>query len=161
MVEGVAEAVKTRRKALGMTAADLADETAVGKPLSRAVISDLETGRKRTLDVAELATLAEALRCSPLSLLFPNALGDYEELPGKTVPARKVLRMWIDHDKHIGIAVDLARVERQISLRRKYLDRVERYQPDDDHDRLRREIKLLEDDRVRLVDAYKKAVEDA
>src|SRR4051812_25191284 len=105
MVAGVAATVKARRTLLGLTAAELAELTLVGKPLSRAVISDLETGRKKTLDVVELVTLAEALRCSPLSLLFPNALDDYEQLPGKTEPAREVLRVWIDYDERIQIAL--------------------------------------------------------
>ncbi len=144
---------------MGLTAAELAELTSVGKPLSRAVISDLETGRKKTLDVVELVTLAEALRCSPLSLLFPNALDDCEELPGKTVPVREVLRLWVDYDEGIRIALDLARVERQLSLLRTLLERTLRYQPDYDPSRVRGQIELLEADRLRLSEAYTKAGE--
>ncbi|WP_016890806.1 helix-turn-helix domain-containing protein [Mycobacteroides abscessus] len=68
----VAKAVKSRRIALGLTASELADRTAVGKPLTRAVISDLETGRKKSLEVSELLTLAAALELPPILLLFPD-----------------------------------------------------------------------------------------
>lgn len=68
----VAGAVKARRVALGLTAAEVAEKTAVGKPLTRAVISDLETGRKKTLEVSELLTLAAALDIPPILLLFPD-----------------------------------------------------------------------------------------
>lgn len=68
----VAGAVKARRAALGLTAAELSDRTVVGKPLTRAVISDLETGRKKSLEIVELLTLAAALDIPPVLLLFPG-----------------------------------------------------------------------------------------
>lgn len=78
----VAGAVRARRAALGLTAAELADKTAVGKPLTRAVISDLETGRKKSLEVSELLTLAAALDIPPILLLLPDYPdGDVEVLP--------------------------------------------------------------------------------
>lgn len=75
----------------GRTAAAVASRTKIGKPLTRAVISDLETGRKKTLEVSELLTLAVALNVSPLSLLIPDVLDDVEVLPGYTVPGTEVL----------------------------------------------------------------------
>lgn len=86
----VAQAVKARRKALGLNAADLAVRTRVGKPLTRAVISDLETGRKKTLEVSELLTLAVALDIPPLLLLFPDyPAGSVEIVPGVTVSSER------------------------------------------------------------------------
>ena len=80
----VAGAVKSRRTALGLTAADLAARTSVGKPLTRAVISDLETGRKKSLEVTELLTLAAALDIPPMLLLFPDYPdGTVEVIPGE------------------------------------------------------------------------------
>jgi len=79
----VARAVKSRRTALGLTAAELAARTDVGKPLTRAVISDLETGRKKSLEVSELLTLAAALDIPPILLLFPDYPdGTVEVVPG-------------------------------------------------------------------------------
>jgi len=80
----VAGAVRTRRAALGLTAAELSDRTVVGKPLTRAVISDLETGRKKSLEIVELLTLAAALDIPPVLLLFPGYPdGEIEVLPGR------------------------------------------------------------------------------
>ncbi|AUN39986.1 helix-turn-helix domain-containing protein [Tsukamurella tyrosinosolvens] len=76
-VTRIAATVKAIRKSEGLTAAALSDRTAaLGKRISRAVISDLETGRKQTLDVTELLVLAGALNVSPVSLVFP---GPYDE----------------------------------------------------------------------------------
>lgn len=56
-----------------LSAQALSDRTAeLGHPISRAVISDLETGRRRGLDVADLMVLAAALRVAPVQLLFPD-----------------------------------------------------------------------------------------
>lgn len=91
LVEHVAAAVKAIRTSEGRSAANLSTRTGIGKPLSRAVISDLETGRKKTLDVTELLTLAAALNVSPLRLLVPNVLEDVEILPGITMSGSDVL----------------------------------------------------------------------
>ncbi len=85
MVADVAATVKTIRKAIGLSATELAARTAIGKPMTRAVISDLETGRKKTLEVSELVTLAAALGISPMGLLFPDVNKDVEILPGQTI----------------------------------------------------------------------------
>ncbi|MEU9805585.1 helix-turn-helix domain-containing protein [Mycobacterium sp. NPDC050853] len=85
LVARVAKTVKALRDEQGLTAAELSDRTAIGKPISRAVISDLETGRKQTLDISELLTLAAALGVPPASLLFPDD-ASAEVLPGKSMP---------------------------------------------------------------------------
>lgn len=111
-VATIAGAVQARRKALKLTAAELAKRTADCKPMSGDVISDLENGRKKTLDVVELLTLSEALACSPLSLLFPDALSDTELFPGGAVPVTHALG-WIQGEgvsfprpgKWVGVAL--------------------------------------------------------
>jgi len=62
----------------------LADRTAeLGHPISRTAISNLEVGRKRAVDVPELAVLARALGVPPLLLLYPAiSAGEVEVLPG-------------------------------------------------------------------------------
>ena len=62
----------------------LADETKrLGYPISRAAIANYESGRKKSLDIAELLVLAAALRIPPLTLLFPQLPdGLLELLPG-------------------------------------------------------------------------------
>ncbi len=155
MVKGIATAAKERRKALGLTAAEVAERTSAGKPLSRAVISDLETGRKRTLDIAELVTLADALECSPLALLFPDALADTERFPGDIVPVLTVLRSWIHSDRGIRTAIDLAQVDHILDLKRTFLERRKLYGPDENLEHLRADVELLEAERRRLIDVYK------
>jgi transcriptional regulator with XRE-family HTH domain len=61
----------------------LADETAkLGHPVSRSQIANLESGRKRGVDLAELMIIAAALGVSPVVLLFPDLPdGDVEMLP--------------------------------------------------------------------------------
>jgi len=61
----------------------LADETErLGYPISRAAIANYESGRKKSLDIAELLVLAAALQIPPLTLLFPQLPdGPVEVLP--------------------------------------------------------------------------------
>lgn len=72
-VEGVhrriAVAIKNARG--NRSAQWLADQTErLGYPISRAAIANYESGRKKTLDIAELIVLAAALRVPPVTLLF-------------------------------------------------------------------------------------------
>ncbi len=78
----IAAAVKALR---GTRSAQwLADRTAdLGHPISRTAISNLEVGRKRSVDVPELVVLARALGVPPLLLLYPELpAGEVEVLPG-------------------------------------------------------------------------------
>jgi len=78
----IATAVKALR---GKRSAQwLADRTAeLGHPISRTAISNLEVGRKRSVDVPELVVLARALGVPPLRLLYPVlSAGEVEVLPG-------------------------------------------------------------------------------
>jgi len=67
----------------------LADRTKnLGHPISRTAISNLEVGRKLSLDVPELIVLAMALGVPPLLLLYPElSAGEVEVLPGQRTTA--------------------------------------------------------------------------
>jgi transcriptional regulator with XRE-family HTH domain len=74
----------------------LAGETArLGHPISRSQIANYETGRKHSLDVAELMILAAALGISPSLLLFPGFPdGRVELLPGQEATA-EAAQQWL------------------------------------------------------------------
>lgn len=86
LVARIAGALKRQRESSSprITATELSRRTAeLGLPMSRAVISDLETGRKRTLDISELIVLARALDVPPLQLIYPDLPdGRVEAWPG-------------------------------------------------------------------------------
>jgi hypothetical protein len=48
----------------------------LGHEVSRSVIADLETGRRRYVTTAELVMFARALRTSPVALVYPFGPGD-------------------------------------------------------------------------------------
>jgi transcriptional regulator with XRE-family HTH domain len=77
--ERIARAVKAARGK--RSAQDIADETArLGYPITRAQIANLESGRRRGLDVSELLILAAALDVPPVTLLYPGLPDDEVEV---------------------------------------------------------------------------------
>jgi len=88
LAERVGRAVADRRKALGLTAVQVAAETAfLGYPMTRQAVAKIENnGRAGKLDVAELIVLSAALSISPLQLLYPDLVDGLVEVhPGKEV----------------------------------------------------------------------------
>jgi transcriptional regulator with XRE-family HTH domain len=85
LTDRVARAVRSARGS--RSAQEIADETArLGYPMTRSQIANLESGRKRSVDIAELIILAAALGVPPVALLFPDLPdGDVEDLPGQLV----------------------------------------------------------------------------
>jgi transcriptional regulator with XRE-family HTH domain len=82
----VGAAVQARRKALKLTALDLADKCReLGYPITRQAISKIESNNRRgKIDLAELLVLAEALQIPPALLVFPDYPdGHVEALPGR------------------------------------------------------------------------------
>lgn len=71
----VGDAMRTRRKELGISAAAVADRTKrLGYPITRSTIAKIESGsRASKLDVTELLILALALQTSPSALMFSDA----------------------------------------------------------------------------------------
>jgi transcriptional regulator with XRE-family HTH domain len=129
----IAEAVKVAR--LGrLTAQQLADETErLGYPITRSQIANYESGRKQSLDVAELLVLAAALRVPPVALLFPNLPdGDVEVLPGQVMSSGEAMRWFtgetdpIEPPSDLGRLIDLTRkrfgIERKQDLYRAGID---------------------------------------
>lgn len=84
----IASQVQRTRGERGMSAQQLADATAaLGHPLPRSVIANLESGRRETVSVAELLVIARALRVPPLVLVFPiGSEPTVEVLPETEIP---------------------------------------------------------------------------
>ena len=81
-------ALEIRRLRGRQSAQWLADRTKeLGSPITRAVISDLELGRRRYVTSAELIVLAAALDTAPITLLYPPPYDETIELmPGVEEP---------------------------------------------------------------------------
>ncbi|NYI03420.1 helix-turn-helix domain-containing protein [Allostreptomyces psammosilenae] len=88
LTAAVAGRIRRLRKERGLTGEGLAEAcSALGVPVPRNVIANLETGRRTTIDLPELLVLARALEVPPITLLFP--LGETPTvtvLPGWDVP---------------------------------------------------------------------------
>lgn len=80
---------------------DRTDE--LGHRVSRSTISDLETGRRARLEVAELLVLAAALDVPPLLLLYPEVPdGEVEVLPGMFVSSEEAIQWACGEEQHLG-----------------------------------------------------------
>jgi hypothetical protein len=79
-----------------MSAQQLADRCAeLGLEIPRAVLANLETGRRPLVSVAELLVLAAALEVPPLALAIPIARQETTEiLPGVEVPTLDAAGWW-------------------------------------------------------------------
>jgi len=100
----IAAAIK---KARGKRSAQwLADRTAeLGYPMTRSQIANYESGRKQSLDVAELIVLAAALDTSPVVLVYPGPYVDdlVEALPGVNAP-KFIAAQWFSAAQWFGMA---------------------------------------------------------
>jgi transcriptional regulator with XRE-family HTH domain len=85
LVTAIAAEVRRHRVERGMSAQQLSDACAeLGLPIARAVLANLESGRRGTVSVPELFVLAKALGVPPLMLLFPVGRSEFMEvLPGR------------------------------------------------------------------------------
>lgn len=80
--------------------------SALGYPYSRSALNNLEYGRKRSVDVAELLTLAKALGVPPGLLLFPvGATETVEALPGREVPTWNAFQWLAGQTKLEGVSI--------------------------------------------------------
>ncbi|MDE0571815.1 helix-turn-helix domain-containing protein [Demequina sp. B12] len=74
------------RSQRGLSAQQVADRTCeLGVEVTRSSIANLESGRKTSLSVVELAVLAAALEVAPVRLLFDVEDEPVEVLPGNLV----------------------------------------------------------------------------
>jgi transcriptional regulator with XRE-family HTH domain len=84
----IAQEVRRLRRVHRRSAQWLSDQTAeLGYSVTRAVIADLENGRRKYVTIAELSVLAAALNTAPIALLYPPPFFDteVEVLPGVKV----------------------------------------------------------------------------
>ncbi|WJR33394.1 helix-turn-helix transcriptional regulator [Mycobacteroides immunogenum] len=77
LCDQIAQAIREKRG--GVSAAELARRT--NGQMSRDMIANLETRKKRPITVPELIILADALGVAPLSLIYPRT-GNVEAAPG-------------------------------------------------------------------------------
>lgn len=103
----VVQAIRALRDEQDLSAAALADRT--GGLITRDTIANLESGRKRVIDIAEVIVIAKALGVPPLSLIYPTdpanasaALAfcgyDDEDSPMKPLFHLHDARMWFVDD---------------------------------------------------------------
>ncbi|MFD9863710.1 helix-turn-helix domain-containing protein [Streptomyces alboflavus] len=92
----IAGEVRRYRMNLGFSAQQLSDRCAeLGMEIPRAVISNLENGRRTTVTVAEVLVLGAALGVPPAALIFPVGYAEETEaLPGAEVPPFEAVR-WL------------------------------------------------------------------
>ncbi len=97
-------AEEVRRLRGNRSAQWLSDRTAeLGRRVTRATISDMETGRRNRVEVAELLVIAAALDVPPLLLLYPDMPhGRVEYLPGEIITGTEAL------DRFTGIGAGLS-----------------------------------------------------
>ncbi|MCX4639143.1 helix-turn-helix domain-containing protein [Streptomyces platensis] len=91
----VAGEVRRRRKEMGWSAQELADQCErLGHPIPRNVIANMESGRRASLPLVDVMVLAAALKTYPGSLIFPVGYVDQtQELPFQDlVPTWDALR---------------------------------------------------------------------
>ena len=80
----VGAAIRGRRNQLGMSAEDLSEACGRrGLEIQRAVLSNLENGRREGITVHQLVIIAAALHVPPLALLFPSGSELIECWPGQ------------------------------------------------------------------------------
>ena len=100
LVRLIAGEVKRWRDRREMSAQQLADACeALGHPIPRSVIANLESGRRETISVPEVVVLAKALEVSPVQLLYPLGVDpEVEALPGRTVDTEAAMRWFTGQD---------------------------------------------------------------
>lgn len=83
----VAEQIRRYRKAAGLTVAEAADACAArGLPVPKTTITNLETGRRSSVDLTEFLVLADVLGVPPITLLFPlDTAATVDVLPGQQI----------------------------------------------------------------------------
>lgn len=100
-----------------MSASALADATA--GVISRDTIANLESGRKRVIDVAELIVLAKALDVAPVSLLYART-SDVEQSPGVVTSGLDATLWFVGYDPDPYSDSDMMDVYRYADARHWY-----------------------------------------
>lgn len=98
----VADEVRRRRREMGWSAQDLADQCErLGHPIPRNVIANMESGRRASLPLVDVMVLAAALETYPVCLIFPvGYLDRTQELPFQDiVPTWDALRRFTGEEE--------------------------------------------------------------
>jgi transcriptional regulator with XRE-family HTH domain len=100
----IAGEVRRYRQERHMSGQQLADRCAeLGMPIARAVLANLESGRRDSVSMAEILVLARALRVPPVLLVFPLGREEtMEVLPDQWVTPWDALR-WFSGERWRGI----------------------------------------------------------
>lgn len=101
----VAGEVRRRRKEMGWSAQDLADQcTRLGHPIPRNVIANMESGRRANLPLVDVMILAAALETYPVCLIFPvGYVDETQELPFQDlVPTWDALRRFTGAEEDVS-----------------------------------------------------------
>lgn len=81
LAQTIAGEVRRHRQRRKMSAQQLSDRCAeLGMPIQRSVLANLESGRRTTVNVAEVLVLAAALDVSPGELIFPVGYSQVVEI---------------------------------------------------------------------------------
>ncbi|WP_030886607.1 helix-turn-helix domain-containing protein [Streptomyces sp. NRRL F-5053] len=96
----VAEHMRAARQSAGLTVAEAASACAdLGLAVPKTTITNLETGRRSSLDLAEFLVLAEVYKIPPVSLLFPlGTTATVAVLPNQEVPTWDALAWFTGED---------------------------------------------------------------
>jgi transcriptional regulator with XRE-family HTH domain len=130
--ERIAGAIKATRDTKNMSAQQLADETKrLGYPISRSQIANYESGRKQSLDVAELLVIAAALDTAPVCLVFPGPYRDNVRIFPESVDFPELLAAqwfcglaWAISDLPFNDEAPVMRVSRDIDAYERNLQRL-------------------------------------
>lgn len=94
LMDGIRNAIRRHRLNAGLTLDDVSARTAsLGHPISRVVLSKIETGFRPNLTVPELLVIARALGVTPISLAMP-VTDSVEVTPGSVVQAKAGRDWW-------------------------------------------------------------------
>lgn len=110
LVTRIAKKVRERRSELHLSAQEVADRSkALGHPISRSAISDLENSRRKDrLLIGDAVILAEALSIPLSTLMFPQLPdGPVELSPGHAIPSVEAM-LWVSGlSEVVNMPVDL------------------------------------------------------
>jgi|GEM_PF-5915222 len=85
-------ALRTERQ---LSAQQVADRTSkLGNEVTRSTIANLESGRKESVSIVEIAMLAAALEVAPVRLLFDVREPEVAALPGQKTSAVRAIDWW-------------------------------------------------------------------
>lgn len=156
VAERIGKAVATRRKAVGLTAQQLAERCReLGAPIHRTTVTKIENGRPR-FDLGELLILSVALDIPPALLVFPDYPDGFVEVVPGVEATNETAVDWLagrdtmpDAEGNIGTAL-----VRALMRRNEFEDRRARADLDKDIDNAGVKGVAAEHDRVikRLTD---------